>query len=74
MADKKTFFRQEDMKTCFLGKKAYAESLPPLSCANFVKRAASHVHPIYNFSKFVICKNLNHTLCHAFLCEGPSWQ
>ena len=28
MADKKTFFRQEDMKTCFLGKKAYAESLP----------------------------------------------
>ena len=25
MADKKTFFRQEDMKTCFLGKKAYAE-------------------------------------------------
>jgi hypothetical protein len=29
MADKKTFFRQEDMKTCFLGKKAYAESLPP---------------------------------------------
>ena len=28
MADKKTFFRQEDMKTCFLGKKAYAESFP----------------------------------------------
>ncbi len=25
MADKKTFFRQEDMKTCFLGKKANAE-------------------------------------------------
>ena len=31
MADKKTFFRQEDMKTCFLGEKAYAESLPPPS-------------------------------------------
>ena len=53
MADKKTFFRQEDMKTCFLGKKAYAESLPPLSCANFVKRTASRVHPIHNFAKFV---------------------
>ena len=53
MADKKTFFRQEDMKTCFLGKKAYAESLPPLSCANFVKRTASRVHPKHNFTKFV---------------------
>ena len=53
MADKKTFFRQEDMKTCFLGKKAYAESLPPLSCANFVKRAASRIHPMHNFAKFV---------------------
>ena len=53
MADKKTFFRQEDMKTCFLGKKAYAESLPPLSCANFVKRTASRIHPMHNFAKFV---------------------
>ena len=53
MADKKTFFRQEDMKTCFLGKKAYAESLPPLSWANFVKRTASRVHPMHNFAKFV---------------------
>ena len=53
MADKKTFFRQEDMKTCFLGKKAYVESLPPLSCANFVKRTASRVHPMHNFAKFV---------------------
>ena len=53
MADKKTFFRQEDMKTCFLGKKAYAESLPPLSYANFVKRTASRVHPIPYFTKFV---------------------
>ena len=53
MADKKTFFRQEDMKTCFLGKKAYAESLPPLSCANFVKRTTSRVHPMHNFAKFV---------------------
>ena len=52
-ADKKTFFRQEDMKTCFLGKKAYAESLPPLSWANFVKRTASRVHPIHNFANFV---------------------
>ena len=50
MADKKTFFRQEDM---FLGKKAYAESLPPLSCANFVKRTASRVLPMHNFAKFV---------------------
>ena len=44
------------MKTCFLGKKAYAESLPPLSCANFVKRTASRAHPMHNFTKFVICK------------------
>ena len=35
MADKKTFFRQEDMKTCFLGKKAYAESLPPSFLCKF---------------------------------------
>ncbi len=56
MADKKTFFRQEDMKTCFLGKKAYAESLPSLSWANFVKRTASRIHPIHNFAIFVICK------------------
>ena len=53
MADKKTFFRQEDMEKCFLGKKAYAESLPPLSCANFVKRTVFSVHPIHNFAKFV---------------------
>ena len=53
MADKKTFFRQEDMKTCFLGKKAYAESLPPLSCVNFVKRTTSRVLPMHNFAKFV---------------------
>ncbi len=53
MADKKTFFRQEGMKTCFLSKKAYAESLPPLSCANFVKRTAFHIHPMHNFAKFV---------------------
>ena len=51
MADKKTFFRQEDMKTCFLGKKAYAEQLP-LSCANFVKRTTSRIHPIHNFAIF----------------------
>ena len=54
--DMKTIFRQEDMKTCFLGKKAYAESLPPLSWANFVKRTASRIHPIHNFAIFVICK------------------
>ena len=35
MVDKKTFFRQEDMKTCFLGKKAYAESLPPSFLCKF---------------------------------------
>ena len=51
-------FRQEDMKTCFLGKKAYAESLPPLSCANFVKRTASRVHHIRNLVFFMFLSKL----------------
>ena len=50
MADKKTFFRQEDM---FLRQEGICRVVAPLSCANFVKRTASRIHPIHNFANFV---------------------